>query len=129
MIEVAKAKEKDREILFLNTATECKIHPAIIEKDFWVSEVYKKANIDRKLFSKIRCNEDYIPKKQTVLAFVFALELNLDETVDLISRAGMALSPGSKFDLILSYCIENGIYDLFEVNSLLFEYGQPLLGE
>ena len=116
---VLKVGENFREMLFR----------LIDERGLSDSEVYKKANIDRKLFSKIRCNEDYIPKKQTVLAFVFALELNLDETVDLISRAGMALSPGSKFDLILSYCIENGIYDLFEVNSLLFEYGQPLLGE
>lgn len=101
----------------------------IDERGLSDAEVYKKANIDRKLFSKIRCNENYIPKKQTVLALVFALELNLDETVDLISRAGMALSPGSKFDVILSFCIENGIYDLFEVNSLLFEYEQPMLGE
>lgn len=101
----------------------------IDERGLTDTEVYKKANIDRKLFSKIRCNKDYIPKKQTVLALVFALELNFDETVDLISRAGIAFSPGSKFDVILEFCIENGIYDLFEVNSLLFEYGQPQLGE
>lgn len=101
----------------------------IDERGLTDAQVYKKANLDRKLFSKIRCGDHYIPGKQTVLALVFALELNMDETVDLISRAGMALSPGSKFDLILSYCIENGIYDLFDVNSLLFEYDQPGLGE
>ena len=91
-------------------------------------EVYRKANISRKLFSKIRCNADYTPGKRTVLALAVALELNLDQTVDLLSRAGLAFSPGNIFDLIVRYCIENRTYDIYEINALLFEYDQPLLG-
>ena len=91
--------------------------------------VYKDAGIDRRHFSKIRSNADYHPKKQTALALCLALRLNLDETLDLIGRAGYALSPGSRADLIVRYCIENEIFDLYEVNGLLFHYDQPLLGE
>ena len=90
--------------------------------------VYRRANIDRKLFSKIRNNKDYQPKKNTALALAIALELSLDETVDLIGRAGYALSPSSIADLIISYCIETRIYDIFTVNSILFDHDQALLG-
>ena len=100
----------------------------IDERDLTDAEVYKKANIDRKLFSKIRCNADYTPRKRTAVALAVALELNLDETVDLLSRAGLALSPSSKFDLIVEYCIVHNIYNIFDINALLFEYDQPLLG-
>ena len=100
----------------------------IDRKDLTDAEVYRKANIDRKLFSKIRCNPDYLPKKKTAVALAMALELNMDDTVDLLGRAGIALSDSSRFDLIIMYCIENRIYDLFTVNALLFEYDQPLLG-
>ena len=100
----------------------------IDERGLKDSEVYRKANIDRKLFSKIRCNPLYLPKKRTALALAIALRLDLDETEDLLSRAGHALSPGSRADLIVKYCIEHQIYDIFEVNALLFEYDQPLLG-
>jgi len=90
-------------------------------------EVYKKANIDRKLFSKIRNNPDYRPKKSTALALAVALELNLDETTDLISRAGYALTKSSTFDIIVEYFIKNKEFNIFEINATLFEYDQPLL--
>ena len=91
--------------------------------------VYKKANIDRKVFSSIRCKPDYKPKKKTALAFAIALELDLPTTRDLLSRAELAFSPSSRFDLIVSYFITNQNYDIFEINAALFQYGQPILGE
>ena len=92
------------------------------------SDVYKKANIDRRLFSKIKSNVDYKPSKPTALAFAIALELNLDETLDLLGRAGMTLSRSSEFDIIMEYCIDNHITNIIDINCILFEYDQPLLG-
>ena len=91
--------------------------------------VYKKANIDRKVFSRIRCKADYKPKKKTAVAFAIALELDLPTTLDLLSRAEIAFSPSSWFDLIVTYFITNKIYDIYEINAALFKYGQPILGE
>ena len=91
--------------------------------------VYKKANIDRKVFSRIRCKPDYKPKKKTALAFAIALELDMPAMTDLLSRAEIALSPSSTFDLIITYFITNKNYDIFEINAALFKYGQPILGE
>ena len=91
-------------------------------------EVYKRANMDRKLFSKIRSNPAYHPRKQTVLALAIALRLNLQDTTDLLARADYALSPGSQGDLIVKYFIERGVYDIMAINFALDEYGQPILG-
>lgn len=100
----------------------------IDERGMTDPQVYKRANIDRKLFSKIRCSEDYIPKKKTIVALAIALGLNLDDARDLLASAGLTLTNNSKADVIVSFCIENGIHDIFEVNALLFKYHQPILG-
>ncbi len=90
--------------------------------------VYKKANIDRKLFSAIKCKKDYRPTKKTVVAFAIALELDLPAMMDLLRRAGIAFSPTDKFDLIISFFVTHGNYDMMQINSVLFDYDQPLLG-
>ena len=100
----------------------------ITEKGYSDVEVYRRANVDRKLFSKIRSNKDYKPKKSTAVAFALALKLNLDETKDFIGRAGYAFSPSSKFDLIVEYFIENEVYEFMTINMALFEHNEPLLG-
>lgn len=105
-----------------------KLFSLIREKHQDDVEVYKRANLDRKHFSKIRSNVNYKPTKKTALALAIALHLNLDETKDLLSRAELALSPSNKGDLIVSYFIAHQKYDIWEINSMLFKFGQPTLG-
>ena len=92
------------------------------------SEIYRRAMVDRKLFSKIRKNPDYKPSKSTALAFAFALELDIKQAQDFIRRAGYAISHSSKFDVVVEYFLVHKIYDIFELNEVLYKFDQPLLG-
>lgn len=100
----------------------------IDEKGMTDVEVYKRAGIDRKLFSKIRCNPDYSPRKQTAIALAMGLKLNLDEAIDFLGKAGYTFSHSNKTDIIVEFFILNGKYDMVELNGVLDAFHQPLIG-
>lgn len=93
----------------------------IWSKGFSEIQIYKTANIDRRLFSKIRSDADYHPRKQTILSLIIALHLDMEEAVDLLARAGFAFSPVNPIDTIYQFCIENAIYDFGIIDELVYE--------
>lgn len=105
-----------------------KLEQYIREKNLEAADVYKQANIDRRLFSKMLCNRDYQPSKDTVVALIFSLKLNLDEAKDLLERAGYTLSHSIRRDIIIEYFIKEGVYNLNNINTFLYNMDEKVIG-
>lgn len=125
----AKSKTLQEYMKNMDKSFAYKLFDLIDQRGMTDVECYKKANVDKKTFSKIKCNPDkYRPSKQTAVAFAIALRLDFDETQDLLASAGLTLSPSFTFDKIIRYFIQKEVYDIFEINEALFEFDQVLLG-
>lgn len=128
---LSKNKSVDKNLLNALSKTEDTFSESLLKlidnSGMTDSEVYKKANIDRRLFSKIRKNKNYTPSKSTVLSLAIALELNIEKTNDLLKKAGFALSHSNQFDIIIEYFISNEIYDIYKINETLFSFEQNIL--
>ncbi len=125
-LEVPEKRKRSLEEIIRNIGEpfQTRLLRLIDERGLTDTQAYKKAGKDKRLFHKIRSNPAYQPSKHTVFAFALGLELSVDETVDLLASAGFAFSPGSRFDLIVRYALEHGIYDLYTVDCILYELGE-----
>ncbi len=124
----AQADEVDDAVRHLDESFQSALFRIIDAKGLADAEVYRKANLDRRLFSKIRTQKDYRPGKRTILALCIALKLNREETEDLLEKGGYSLSMSQVSDVIIAYFITHGNYDIYEINDALFRYDQQLLG-
>ncbi len=127
-VPVSRKDDIDNYLKGMNDGFRSALFSFIDEKGISDVECYKRANIDKKVFSKIKCNKNYKPSKQTAVAFAIALELTLEQTKQLLEAGGLALSHSNKFDMIIEYFILKGNYNIIEINEALFEFDQNLLG-